>query len=177
MATLLDLGLLNYFRPFFTFLLVWIIFYAVLQKIKIFGPSSGINALISFSAAMLFMFTPGVSDMVNIITPWFIVLMVFILLLAGIFMMVGVKESVVADLFSQDWFVWLIVIVAILFIFGFAFTKVFGSSIQKVYAGEGEASDAVFDVGRVLFHPRILGMLFLLLVVSQAIRLLSMTTK
>lgn len=174
MATLLDLSLLSYFKPFFTFILVWVIFYAILQKTKIFGPNQGLNALISISVAALFMFTPGVSDMINIITPWFVVLMIFILLLVGIFMMVGIKEGSIAEAFSQDWLIWLIVIVVILFIFGFAFTKVFGSSIQKVYAGEGEAGDAVFDVGRVLFHPRVLGMLFLLVVVSQAIRLLTM---
>jgi len=177
MATVLDFGLFGYFRPLFTFLLVWVIFYAVLQKSKVFGGNQGTDALVSMSASFLFMLTPGVSEIINIITPWFIVLIIFILLLVVIFMMVGVKESSIIEAFTSDWLIWLIVIFVIIFIFGFAFTKVFGSSIQSISGNGEDAKDTVFDVAKVLFHPRILGLLFILLVASQAIRLLGTTTK
>ena len=47
MATVLDLGILEFFKPIFTFGLVFAIVYAILDKFKLLGDSKLAKLLIS----------------------------------------------------------------------------------------------------------------------------------
>ncbi|MBI2663105.1 hypothetical protein HYX15_01080 [Candidatus Woesearchaeota archaeon] len=174
MATVLDTSLVVYFKPIFTFLFVFGVLYAILARVPLFGKSSNINTVVAFSMAMLFMLTPGVKDVLNVATPWFVFMFIFIIMLVLVFMMVGVDEKLVVSVFSENWVVWTIAIIAIVGIFGFAMSQVYGPVIQGLYGSEETAREGItFDIGRILFHPRMLGTLFILVIASQAVRLIS----
>ena len=174
MATVLDIGILTAIKPVFTFLFVLFIMYAILEKSKLFGSNTGTNLVISLVVAFLFILTPGVSDLINIATPWFFVLFFLILFIVLAFMMVGVKEESVTRAFHDNWLIWVILIVTIVGIFGFAASKVFGPSIQGIYGNETTREGGFQgELGRILFHPRVLGMFFLLSVASIAVRMIT----
>ncbi|MFH1636925.1 MAG: hypothetical protein ABIB71_00705 [Candidatus Woesearchaeota archaeon] len=176
MASLIDMGILNYFAPVFVFLLIYGIIFALLTKVKLFGDNKGTNALIAFAIAFLFILTPELLQMVQIITPWFTILMVFVLLLALLFLFVGVKESEVAGAFKDKGVVWVLIIIG-LAIMMYAMTQVYGVQINQIYAGDDATADDASglnqDIGRLVFHPRVLGALLLLFIAAQAVRMIA----
>jgi len=188
MATILDINLLQYFIPVFIFLFVFILFFAVLQKTKVLGGNSGMDALVSFSVAMLFMFVSEARQLITVITPWLVILLVIFMSFMLIFMFMGVKAETIADTFSESGNVWTIVIILIIGLI-IAFTQVFGSKIASITQGpypvetgaeqtttqptQQGSQHFLVTVGSIVFSPKILGMFLLLIIASQAIRLIS----
>lgn len=170
----LDISVLSFFRPIFVFLFVFAVLYAILEKTKIFGATKGINSLIAFVLALLFIISGELVEVVNIATPWFTILFIAILMMVLIFMFVGVKPEIIAATFQQTWFVWILVLVMFA-IFGYALSQVFGSQIQSIYGGDSTTAgkSVGFDVGRIIFHPKILGVILIIVIAAQAVRLIS----
>jgi hypothetical protein len=171
MATLLDFTFFSFLKPFLIFILVLIILYAILAKTNLFG-SAALNGIAAFVVALLFMLVPGVSDMLSLAAPWYVVLMVVIVLILLVFMSVGVGGEAIAGVFQQSWMIWLIVIIVVVGVFGYAASKTLGGEVQGLTQGE-EGQDVTTDIGKVLFSPKLLGALFILVVAAQAIRLIS----
>jgi hypothetical protein len=89
-------------------------------------------------------------------------------------MMVGVEEKSIVWLFSENWVVWTISIIVIIGILGFAMSQVYGPVVQGLYGTEETAKEGItFDIGRILFHPRMIGMIFIMIIASQAVRLIA----
>jgi hypothetical protein len=89
-----DISALSYFAPIFSFLLVFVVIFAVLAKTKIIGESKFVQLFVSFLIATMFVVVGSVREYVLTITPWiavFIVSAAFILALTGF---LGVGESV-----------------------------------------------------------------------------------
>lgn len=174
MASFLDIGILYYFAPAFVWLLVFGVLFAILEKTKIFGEKTGINSLVAFSISLLFLLTPDLVSIVKVITPWFTILFIFILMIVLLFLFVGVKDTEIAGAFSERGMVWIILLIAFV-IFFYALTQVYGAQIQTIYGGAevvGEPNVSQ-QVGKILFHPRVLGMVILLVIASQAVRFIS----
>ncbi len=173
MATILDVGILNHFVPIFVFILIFVVFYAVLLKTHILGENKGLLALASFVVAFLFLVTRTASEFVQLITPWFVVLIIVAMCFLLIFMFLGVKPESIASAISQEGTVW-IIIIFLLVLLGIALTKVLGPSIAAITQGEG-GTEAGFvgSVGSIIFHPKILGAILILLIASYAIRAVS----
>lgn len=176
MASFLDIGILNYFVPAFVFLLIYGVILALLEKTKIFGESKAANQIIAVAVAVLFILTPDLVGIIKIITPWFTVLFIFVLMIILLFLFVGVKEGDVASAFKDRGMVWIIIVVCFLILM-YAMTQVYGEQVQSIYTGsEGNVSgeSGVSNlIGPIIFHPRILGMIFLLVVAAQAVRMIS----
>ena len=79
MASVLDMSILSYFAPVFIFALVWIITYAILEKTKLFGDNQAIHWVIALCMAVMVVIVPGLTDVIQIITPWFIVFFIFVI--------------------------------------------------------------------------------------------------
>ena len=171
MASILDIGLLDYFVPVFVFLLIFAILFALLEKIPIFGKNRGLNAMIAFAIAFLFILTPDMLGIVKIITPWFTILFVFVILIVMLFMFVGVKEESITSVFTDKGNVWIIVVICLVILI-YALTQVYGAQIQTIYGGTNatDSSTVTGQVGKIIFHPRVLGMLLLLVIAAQALR-------
>ncbi len=175
MATILDLGLLNYFVPIITFLFVWVILFALVEKAGFFGDNKNINAFFTFLTAMLFMFISPAVELIRVMTPWFVVLFIFIVLMMLLFMVVGIEASTLTEfVWGNSALLWILFIVG-LGIFGYALSTMYGEQIQDVYAGDSDEGGIGLagDIFKVIFHPKLLGVMLILVIASQAIRLLS----
>jgi hypothetical protein len=174
MASIMDIGLLEYFTPVFVFALVWIITLAILEKTKLFGDNQAIHWVISFCMAVLVVVIPGLTDVIKIMTPWFIVLFIFIILLVLIFLFMGVKGDTVAGVFGQNQFVIWVVILVALGIFGFAMMQVYGDAVQNITNPDDE-SNLNSQIGQILFHPKIMAMVLILVIAGLIVRFVSAT--
>lgn len=77
---------ISYFLPILSFLLVFVLVYALLKKTEVLGDNDGINLLISFILAVFFIVEASLVDFINFSTAWavvFIVCVFLILLLIG----------------------------------------------------------------------------------------------
>lgn len=76
----------SYFLPIFSFLLVFIIVYAILQKTKILGDNAGVSLFLSLIFASFFIVNAKMVEFVKFNATWFVVFMVciiFILMFLG----------------------------------------------------------------------------------------------
>ena len=169
----LDISLLKFLSPLITFLLIWGITYAVLEKSNILKGTKQFHAFLGFIVALLFSFTPKAVTLIETVTPWIVVLFVVVILILVLFLATGWTEHSFQEAMGEPVMRWtLIILVASL-------TKVF-APISPVAGGEtsienGEdGSGAVGEeIRRAVFSPKILGAVFLLIVAAFAIRLLT----
>ena len=196
MATFLEVGLFSYFSVIFPVLLVFLLVFAVLTKTEFFGKNKGVYALIAFAIAMIMLFSPGVVNVINVMAPWFVFIFMFFVFILLALLLMGVKSESITDYMSGDWTVvhWFILSFAIIIAIG-SLATVYGGSLLPYTdeSGEpiGEESDSGMsaedsttgrttstgdfnkNVGRVIFHPKVLGMVFVMLIGSFAINLLA----
>ena len=188
MATFLDIGLFGYFGAIFPVLLVFLLVFAVLTKTKFFGDNKGVHSLIAFAIAMMVLVSPGVVSVINIMAPWFVFIFIFSMLFLVSLQFLGVKSEAITDYMTGDWSAvhWIILSIAIIIAIG-SLATVYGGSLlpytesgqATVTAGGGvtgtttSTGDFNQNVGRVLFHPKVIGMVFVLLVATFTIRLMA----
>lgn len=88
-----DVSAVTYFAPIAAFLIVFVLSFAVLWKLKFLGDSKWVLVFVSFLLASLFVSVASVRHYVETVTPWFTALLVslfFILVLMGF---AGVKSD------------------------------------------------------------------------------------
>lgn len=201
MATLLDVGLFGYFGVIFPVLLVFLLVFAVLTKTKFFGDNKGVYALIAFAISMMMLFTPGVLSVINVMAPWFVFIFIFCIMILLALMVMGVSPDAIQNYMSGDWETvhWFILAFAIIIAIG-SLATVYGGSLLPYTDAEGNPVDGDLadsevsaddggttgkttstgdfnkNVGRVLFHPKVVGMVLILLIGSFTIRMMAHKT-
>ena len=173
MATLLDTSIIELVLPIASIILICGIMFAILQKTKILGDSLNINAGISFVLALLLAVTPGALDLIRFITPWFVVLVVIAFAFLLIFLFMGVDTEHILDIAKNPIFHWTIIILGVIIIIS-GLTGVFGPLFGQP-TGEGEGVGR--EIQSSIFNVKILGLALILLIASQAIRLISSDIK
>ncbi len=81
-----DVSLIESYLPVFTFLLVFVVLYAILAKTKLLGENKTVNVTVSLLVGIIFTGLTSAREYVISITPWFAVMLiitVFILMLVG----------------------------------------------------------------------------------------------
>jgi len=196
MATVLDLGLVSYFSVIFPVILVWAIVFAMLQKTAVIGKSMGINAVIAVAIALMTLLSQSLLDMVNFIVPWFAVVIIFLVLLALIFMTMGAKEVDLASAVKDKAVYWTLIGIALIII-GAGVGKVLGQSFTEASFPSGTSSTQIGNatvpssmindggyistatpsfeqnIYGILFHPKVLGLIVLFAVVIFAVAFLT----
>ena len=178
MATFLDVGILEYFLPFFVFIFVTVILWALLEKVQFFPGNKAANLVIAFTLGILFIIIPELTQIISLATPWFVVFIIFLLLLILSFIFMGVKADFIGTVFGGDKtnlvVVWSIIVIS-MGIFGYAFTQVYGEQIHDITAGESADGEGelVQNIGQIVFTPKVLGMFFLLGMAALIIRFVS----
>jgi hypothetical protein len=195
MASLLDVTLLSHFSEVFVFLFIFVLVYAVLKLTKVLGNDSGLIGLLSISAAFMFMFSDKAIAMVTFMVPWFTLLAVFIMLIVLNYRILGGEGEVISSLIGakkHKMVVYWIVIIGIVIVL-MALGKNYGQSvgpyldeegntvyrnasspIESVsgigdgYRGTGSVDTGDFEtnLGATLFHPKVLGMVLILIIAS-----------
>lgn len=178
MATLLDVGFLNFFLPAFTFLFIVVLFYAILQRTKILGGKTGLDWTASLAIGVIVLFSGKSVDLINFFTPWMVVIAIFLVLLFVIFMFLGYGGS--DEVLKKE--VWPVVggqttvfIVAIL-ILVIGISQVFGPVFSPYEPGGPAERTIGGEAIRTIFHPRILGGIFIMVIAAFAIQKISDTS-
>jgi len=187
MASIMDIGILEYFLPVFTFLFILVVAYALLDKFKLLGDNKGLKLIASFSIAILFLFSTDALEFINFITPWFLVLVVITLFLIALFMFMGVKEDAMVKAVGSSTVIWTVIVIAgILLIV--ALVNVFGGVLSPYDEGGAVDSESTIVTDSsggtsqrtreteslsTLTNPKILGALFLLIIAALAIHTVS----
>lgn len=116
----IDISGLAYFMPIFSFIFIFAIVYALLNKSKILGENKPVILLISFFIAIVFATTENTRTYIETVTPWIVVLFVSLLF---ILIMISLSQRKFED-FIQPGFVWFFII-AIFVIFLVSANQVF----------------------------------------------------
>ena len=168
MATILDdLSFLGFFLPVFTFLFIFVLMYALLDKFKLMGENKWLKLIAAFSIALLFLFSKDTLKFVEFITPWFVILVVLALFILSLFMFMGMKEGDVEKAVKDPvvyWTVLVIIIILLIIAIGEVFTFVAPDSQTGTPPSAGLAA---------VTHPRTLWALFVLVIAAFAVKFIS----
>jgi len=170
MATFLEVGILQHFLPVFTFLFVLVVVYALMSKTKILGENSKVHWVAALTISFIVLLTGEMTDLINYITPLFVVILIFLVLLFFIILPFGVKQE---DIWSKLGGHTTVVIICIL-ILVLGVSNVFG--IFNPYEGGAESTPGG-EIVRAIFSPQVLGALAILIIAAFAIQRITDVTK
>jgi len=167
MATFLDVTGLEHFSSFFVFIFVWLAVYAILIYTRIFGGNKAISIVIGLIIGIFVLFSPIASGVIQYIAPWFAVIFIFVILISVTSKMFGGADF---ESYSSLKWVVLIIIVITLIVGSLSYVRE-----RTVLPGDNETSEDVdyAQTTNFFFHPRVLGMLFVLLIAVFTIALLA----
>ncbi|MAG47135.1 hypothetical protein CL617_00895 [archaeon] len=169
MATVLDLGVLEFFTPVFSLGLVIAVTYAILDKFKLLGENKVPKLFISFCVGMLFIFSADAVRFINFVSPWFVVFLVLLMFLLSAFLFMGVRDSELQKAVEDPRVYWPVLVIGII-LFLVALTQIFGDKLP----GSDPDDESRVTVGlNAIVHPRVLGAIVVLLIASVAIKFIS----
>lgn len=167
MATFLDVSGLEHFSNFFAFIFVWLLVYAVLTFTHAFGDNKAISIFVGLLLGIFVLMSPTLTGAIGFIVPWFAAVLIFIVLISVLFKSFGAGSFEAYG--SLKWgFLVLIVIAMIAGTLGYIRDR-------TVLPGDNEsATDSDFAKSSlIIFHPKVMGMLFILIIAVFTIALLA----
>ena len=189
MATFLDIGILKSVGDIFPMLLVFLVVFGVLTYTKTFKENKGLQAMISFVLAIMVLFVPNLVDVIKLMSPWFTVMIIFIVFILLLYKMFGASDEMIKDILSpkkSTVVTWILVISAIILIGSlgkvyFSGSPTSGTNVTYVNGSlvttgnTGATGQGAFWA--TLFHPKVLGMLMVLIIATFAIVTLTVEVK
>lgn len=190
MATLFDLGLLEYFSSIFLFLFVLVVIYGILEVVKIVGENKGLNALIALCIAVFATFATKPRMIIQGIIPWFALLFIF-----GMFVMVAMRfifgesaDAMFKQMLGGDtgagWWILIGAGTILLVVFSSAVGPDLTPGMDNTTVIEGGGGSGSTSTGNwqsnvlnTLYHPKILGTVVILVIALFAIKLISTVPK
>ena len=180
MATPLDIGILKQLGIIFPLLFVFIVVYAILIKTDYFKDNKGLASLLGIVLAIMVLFSPIVRETVNRIAPWFVLLFIFIIFTLIAIMIFGTTESDIMDVVKGGKYTFIIywVVALVLIITVGSLTSVLSeqggigntadSYSEDIAVGDGGGQTSEF--WKTLAHPKVLGMILVLMIASFTVR-------
>ena len=156
------MGLLEYFLPLFSFILIWIVLYAILQKSKLLGGKPILDGIIGIVISLVALLSGSTFEFVNAIIPGFVMLGIAAVMV--LFASSSILKEGIADIPPLQGIVLTLALIIIIW----SITAIFGPVFNPYSAG----ADPSWETLRTLFHPRVLGAIFILIVVSNTIKLI-----
>lgn len=182
MAAEIGFGLLESFTPLFSFLLVFVVVYALLEKTRVMGENRGLHSMIALCIALIIIISPAVNQIIVETTPWFVLLFVFLMfLLMGVKFM-GISEEDFITTMGGATASWWLVAISLIILLGVA-GQIFGPKLLAITAGGGEevptttggtgTASYSTNLGNTIFHPQFLGMVAVLIIAAFTIKTLA----
>ncbi|MFH1133360.1 MAG: hypothetical protein V1735_02640 [Nanoarchaeota archaeon] len=172
MATVMDVGLLEFIKPILSIVLVAAISYGIFTYTKLFGENKGLHAIIAVLIALLLAFMKSLSSLVSTMLPWFVVFFIFVIFFLMGFKLFGATDSDISSTLKNNKavFYWILV-VGILILLG-SIGQVFFTGDQPSTDITNTSTIQTGDVGTTgtgafwatIFHPKVLGMLVILII-------------
>ena len=162
---------LAYFMPLFSFLLVFILSFALLSKTKILGNNSFLHTFVSFIIAIIFFVSPTAQKFTKLSMPWvgvFIICLVLIMLTLA-FVGGNIEKVMPSPVLGK------IAVVALLIIFLISASNVFGPVIKPYLPGGDETGGDIYLLGvkHVIFHPSVIGSVILIAIAAVVSKVLT----
>jgi purine-cytosine permease-like protein len=161
----IDVSWLNFYIPIFGFLFVFVVMFAILIKTKVLGDNPFTNSIVSFVFAIIFItFSPGI-DLVEMILPWFVILMIslfFVLLIVAF----SQKDM---DKFMKPGLAWFFIgVLAIIFLVSSII--VFNPFLSPYLPGSDDSggNESLLAIKNFIYGEKFLGA-FLLLAIAVAV--------
>lgn len=173
MAAIISTELLAYLSPVLVWVFIFAIVYMILQKVEIFK-SQPINAAIAFAASIMFVVVPIMRDLVREVVPWLIVMALIIVVIFTLLMFMGYKDTDLSTWMKENTFGTTITII-VLVIFLIALSKIVGPAFLH-YPALAEVGLAA-DFKRIIFNPKVLGMILMLAIAFYFIRAIAIPQK
>jgi len=189
MATLLDLGFLGNFSPIFTFLFIFALLYGVFRFTKFMGEDNQpLQGLLAFVIAILASISGVVVDVISTMTPWFVLMFFFIIFIIMAFKTLGASDRDVLGVLKGANYgttiSWWIIIFSLIILIGSISSALGQRALERgegnetikaledqIKVGEvGSTATGKFDTNlyNTIFHPKILGMIVILIIASIA---------
>lgn len=167
MATFLDVSGLEQFSNFFVFIFVWLVVWALIYYTKLFEGNRAIAIIIGFVISLFVLISPIATGAVRLVAPWIAVILVFVVFITIIMKSFGAVD--VADFVPLKTIALIVIIIAILV--GAL------SYVREQIPVPGDTNytgieDDYTKTSNVVFHPKILGMLFIFAIAIFTIALL-----
>jgi hypothetical protein len=170
MATFLDVTGLEAFSKIFVFVLVLLVVYGVLAMSNVFKSSTWISWIVALVLAIFVILSDLLSGIIRYVAPWFAILFIFVIFIIVASRLFGGTET---DFLPYKNI--LIVVVILVFVVGALLyirqhTPAPGDkdSNGNVIKESNFASTADF-----MFHPKVMGIIFVLLVAIFTVALLA----
>ena len=188
MTTFIDISIIKNFSTIFSFILVFVLVYALLEWFKIFGEGQkSIHALIAMVIAFFVCISSGVLVFIQTFTPWFMmfILLVFFILFAV--RMFGIQTSEIQTAFHNKGSIltWIIIFTVLILLFSLGA----GFGQQSLDQGQKNGTTVSVNTGNTtsptdtgsfqqnlyntIFHPKVLGLLLIMLIVVVAMLLIT----
>ena len=181
MVSLLDIGLLKHFEILFPFLFITIMVFSILTMIKAFGKeNTGLRVLIAIILGFMSLISPIIRKTINIMAPWFVLLIIFIFfILFAVQTLGGSREELWKGILKPERHYIIVWIVALSLVIGFGSLSSAISEERgfKALAEEGEAVEGEkAGFFQVIFHPKVLGLVLILIISLLTVNRLSEVT-
>ena len=175
MVTFLDVVFLDKFSSIFVLLLVFAVLYAILKSTKVLGDNNWLNSLIAIAVTFLVILSSDSQQVIKNVMPlfFFVILFIFFILMGLRFL--GMSESTMQESMKKWGPIHISVLVVICLIFAVGMASVFGNKLLPLTQNTTSinATDYGANVGQAIFHPKVLGVIFILLIGMFAILLLT----
>lgn len=183
---IINIELLQHFSPVLSFILVLALIYAALQYTKILGANKIIHAIIALVIALIVVLSPNITSIVMFAAPWFTILFILVIFSLIGFKLFGVSdESIASTMKNHAGLQWTFIIILVIIILGALATSFGQKQLELGQAGEkvvlsnqapaGSTATASYQTNlqRTIYHPKMLGLLFVLIVAALTVRLMS----
>ena len=195
---MMDVSMLSYFSPIFIFILIFAFLYGVLHKTKIFGDNKILSGIVGLVVALIFVLIAQLTKVMLIIAPWFSILFIFLVFTIVVFKIFGASDdNITAVIKNHSTLQWTLIIICLIIGVG-ALAAVFGQqSLEGGYGAGSSSSDTVSidqsgevitigapgapsqgqttagssygkNLAATLYHPKTLGVVFILIIASLA---------
>ena len=175
MATPLDITALKQFSGIFPFLLTVVLVYAILSMTAWFKEKKTWAAMIAIITGFMTLLSPIAIKTINLMAPWFVLFVVFAILFVLAFMLFGFEQKAITDFIVGGEYgigTWVMAIMLIIGIGSLVFVineeKGFGELTAGNQTSVAKSQD--FGFWQTLFHPKLLGMVLILLIGFFTIR-------
>ncbi len=182
MATPLDIGLLSKFDLLFPFLLILFVTYAFLSRLSMFKERQAIAAIVAFVVAIMTLMSPIAIRTINMMAPWFILLLTFGIFLIISYQALGVPEQSITDILTKSPYsktiVWWVIAIALIIGIGSLATVIsqregFISKLGEPIEGAAPTEETGF--WQTIMNPKVLGVALIFLIAMFAISKLAGT--
>lgn len=160
-----NIASISYFAPIAGFLLVFLVVYAIFNKTKILGDNKYVSLFVAFIVSTMFIALAGARQYIQIVTPWFAILVVSLAFLLAMIGFVGKPIEGMSKGIGRAF----VIIMGIIFLISAFF--VFSSTITPYLPGPNYGR-GVEPTSRYfldwLYSPSIMGAI-LLIIISAAV--------